>query len=457
MAEFSDDSDDIPLSKFAKKSTGVNTNEIHPIKENYCNQNKDLDARSSASSMSVFDDDEADPTYGFCEVRKCKKEVFSACHRCNILLCWPHFSCNDSCSDHSVKKTVIDEQGDNVVASENVSNANNNNNNIVKHPEQFLVEGASPEHEVIRLKKNKQKVAKKLRDSGKEYISPATKKLVAARYLKERCNSENCRKKGKTCHEFTEDDRRQIFDEYYSLQTLTNQREFLVRHMKRQVPKRRTTVDKSRRNYSVYYYFTKNSTLSPVCKKFFLHTLDISERATRTALCKVNENGVLEKEKRGGRQRSQDALEKEKQIRDKIAQHIDRFPRIESHYCRAKTTKQYLHSDLSLQKMYDMFLKELEESYSDTKPSLSTYRNIFKSKHLSFYRPKKDLCTLCIMYKQGDDKIKEELRERFSKHTAEKNKVREIKQVWKEKAIENDSILCGVFDLQQVFILLFSL
>ena len=34
--------------------------------------------------------------------------------------------------------------------------------------------------------------------------------------------------------------------------------------------------------------------------------------------------------------------------------HIDSFPVIESHYCRAKTNKKYLEAGLSIQKMYDI-------------------------------------------------------------------------------------------------------
>nr|CAI5853255.1 unnamed protein product [Callosobruchus analis] len=51
---------------------------------------------------------------------------------------------------------------------------------------------------------------------------------------------------------------------------------------------------------------------------------------------------------------------------------------------------QSLRSDLSISKMYLMFLDELEPNAK--KPCLSLYRLFFKSMNLSFHRPRKDQC-----------------------------------------------------------------
>lgn len=95
-----------------------------------------------------------------------------------------------------------------------------------------------------------------------------------------------------------------------------------------------------------------------MCKKLFLNTLCVSEKVFCTSLSKVKESGVLEKEKRGGRPKALQA--KEKPVRDAITAHITRFPRVELHYCRASDSKEYLHPDLSLYKMYQCSTKKIK-------------------------------------------------------------------------------------------------
>ena len=82
----------------------------------------------------------------------------------------------------------------------------------------------------------------------------------------------------------------------------------------------------------------------------FLRTLGISERQMRTVV-RNNQFGTFDSEKRGGRQ----TVEEDEQLRDEVKQHINLFPRMESHYCRASSNVQYLSSDLNYQIMYDMY------------------------------------------------------------------------------------------------------
>ncbi|CAH2019609.1 unnamed protein product [Acanthoscelides obtectus] len=185
--------------------------------------------------------------------------------------------------------------------------------------------------------------------------------------------------------------------------------------------KRKTTNKESRRQQSVVYTLTSLSgERKVVCKKIFLNTLSISERTARTALSKVKECGILEADKRGGRQRKYDEKKREEFIRKDISEHIDRFPRVESHYCRASIIKMYLHPDLNLRKMHAMYLDELEKVGRVEKPSFHTYRRVFKAKNLSFHSPKKDQCSLCVSYREGDDTVKHKLKARYDLHIAEK-------------------------------------
>lgn len=154
-----------------------------------------------------------------------------------------------------------------------------------------------------------------------------------------------------------------------------------------------------------------------MCKKLFLNTLCVSEKVVRTSLSKVKESGVLETEKRGGRLKALQV--KDKTVRDAITAHITRFPRVESQYCRASTSKEYLHPDLSLYKMVSMFNEENKGSMTT---SYYTYSEIFKSLNLGFHHPKKDQCGLFNAYRSGDQNKKSELEERYQVHITGKKR-----------------------------------
>lgn len=94
---------------------------------------------------------------------------------------------------------------------------------------------------------------------------------------------------------------------------------------------------------------------------------------------------IVETEKRGGR-KSEKVKDRDKRICAAIEYHIERFPRVESHSCRYNSSREYLHPELSLPKMYAIFVSEWP---TDDKSSFSTYTRVLKTKNLSFFTPKK--------------------------------------------------------------------
>ncbi|GFO02042.1 DNA repair protein rhp54 [Plakobranchus ocellatus] len=130
-----------------------------------------------------------------------------------------------------------------------------------------------------------------------------------------------------------------------------------------------------------------------VCRHMFLSTLGVTERQIRTALKKRKRDGQIVMEGRGGRREAEKVEDEEK--RQSILDHINKFPRMESHYCRANTKNEFLAPELNLTTMYNMYVSEM--AADKKKPaSRSLYNNIFKSLGLKFFALKKDACGICL-------------------------------------------------------------
>ena len=251
--------------------------------------------------------------------------------------------------------------------------------------------------------------------------------------------------KGLGCAIVTEEKRHEINRTYYSLGSLPEQRQWVSRHVKSMEPN--TTRTDSRKTRTMEYYLpTFSGDVVRVCRQMFLGTVNIAERQVRTALEKITRDGHLEPENRGGRRKMQ--KQRDEQVRQLVKAHIDRFPRTESHYCRADTTCQYLSSELYLTKMHHMYL---DEHSSEDAISFSFYCRVFNRMNLKFTRPKKDLCGICEGFRNGTDEEKATLRQEYERHIKEKVTVRGIKQALKEE--NNEKRLVASFDLEQVIFL----
>ena len=332
---------------------------------------------SESTIVSDYDSDK-DPEFetGICEIRRCKDEVWAACHKCEILLCNDHFLEEvSSCRQHGKttrkrkrkRKTKLQTPEVSEITTDLVQEKESgtvvveqSQHNVFQKqsPEEYIVEGSGKEVRIEKRPKiNKQKDAKKKRQLGKEYTSVKTKKVVPAKKIKPRCNGDTCAKQKKKCSTVTDEHRHDIFDSYHAMGDIHVQREFIVKHVKISEVKRKYCVEKeSRRNKSLHYGLMIEGSLVPVCKKFFLNTLGISEQIVKTSFAKVTATGTVEKDKRGGMQ-SQKEIERSAFMRQAISDHIDKFPRVESHYCREKSTREYLSPELTRRLMYNMFIQ----------------------------------------------------------------------------------------------------
>lgn len=322
-------------------------------------------------------------------------------------------------------------------------------NDNEKTPEEFVCDGAPRERSTNRKKRSKgsfKKLNHQHRLHGAGYIQYNTSNLGPPKSNGIRCLG-NCHKIGKKCDMVSDTDRREIFKGYYALLDVRDQRQFICRHVLSEPKKEFRVGAESQRGDTNNYFFTVRGKRLQVCKTFFLQTLAISTKVVRTALEKISEFGMLEPEKRGGRVEINQ--HRDEVIRQLVNAHIDRFPRIESHYCRLYTDREYLSSDLSLSCMHRMYCNE--QAGGSTSVSYSFYCKIFKEKQLSFNHPKKDQCTLCNSYRTGDEATKKRLQSAYDLHITEKNAIREIKKNAKKSPLTHHILSVQYMILNKFF------
>jgi len=102
------------------------------------------------------------------------------------------------------------------------------------------------------------------------------------------------------------------------------------------------------------YEFMVDGKMIRVCKTFFMHTLAITDRMTLSTMSKLTTDGRLLTESRI----CPDARRVAVSIRDDIRSHTVKFPTVPSHYCRKNSNREYLSPDLSLSKMYDLYVDD---------------------------------------------------------------------------------------------------
>ena len=178
----------------------------------------------------------------------------------------------------------------------------------------------------------KANIRKKARTEGKEYITKKGK-TVQNRSVKPQ-NCEKCRFKCNT--KFTEDEREQIFQTYYALETYERQRSFICDMILKVTPARKTTGRKSK---SLQYYLAIGGRRERVCQNFFLKTLDIGRKTVSYTIERKIHGTFGGKDRRGRHEPSSKVTEDRIKF---VREHINSFPRMDSHYTRKNTSKQYL-------------------------------------------------------------------------------------------------------------------
>lgn len=141
-------------------TTDVNCNNISPVhKVDVVLPQNNYEVNESGSAEEYYDSD-ADPAFVTCEVKLCKQEVFAACPRCEILVCFEHLNEDiTNCRDHGKTKEILTMATD--------------EDEILPPllPESFELDGADREENIVKKSRtNKKKILKLQRNLGKDSL-----------------------------------------------------------------------------------------------------------------------------------------------------------------------------------------------------------------------------------------------------------------------------------------------
>ncbi|XP_012560119.1 uncharacterized protein LOC105846187 [Hydra vulgaris] len=269
----------------------------------------------------------------------------------------------------------------------------------------------------------KQSVRKIQRQSGKAYKNTNGEQMPK-RSIVALKSCRNCKFKCST--NISEIERQIIFDNFWTLDD-DGKKHFYSKTTENLEKKRCQTAagDNSRRKTSYYYSFFVSNTQYRVCKSYYLSTLNISSHRV-FYFHKFNKSLTTGTplQSKSGKHVKKRLLEESKQV---VRDHINLFPKIDAHYSRKKTHKEYMEGSLNIGRMYDLYKIYCDENVSPPAKE-HMYRYIFNHKfNIEFQKPKKDLCDTCYEYRNIINASNEQT-DSYNKHIKSRNDTKTDRQ-----------------------------
>lgn len=166
------------------------------------------------------------------------------------------------------------------------------------------------------------------------------------------CNN-NCKFK---CHQnVSAEARKTIFNHFWSLDELRKSHFYSANTQIIIKKTKRTKSIVSRRHFSFAYYLHVQNVPIRVCKQFFPNTLDISQRRISYFYEHFQTTSCVPTPRKQGKHTKKVISQC---IKDGVREHIDSIPAVDSHYCRANSTCKYFESELSISRLYELYLKK---------------------------------------------------------------------------------------------------
>lgn len=279
-------------------------------------------------------------------------------------------------------------------------------------------------------------------NDGTAYVNPKTKKTHSrVRSVQPSKCTEDCFYE---CHKIPPEKRQNAFDNFWKL-SAEMKKMFYLKTTKC-LPKKKNKKQVTRRKNTYQYFVVINGKERQVCRSFYLTTFDITERRVHYAHEQKNTCGTPTppRKKIAKNKTSEEDM-------DFIRNHINSFPKIESHYRRAETSKQYLESNLNMARMYSLYCEKCEDEGRKS-ASETVYRKVFNTEfNLSFHTPKNDRCDLCEEFdvaRRNGTTVSDEKRAIFENHKRSKAETKVERDM---DRLLTKPVLC--FDLENVFAL----
>lgn len=157
--------------------------------------------------------------------------------------------------------------------------------------------------------------------------------------------------------------------------------------------------------------------------------MDINDRPIRTAIEKLN-GAVLRDDQRG---KHDNHAKMNPEVLKGIKEHIDSIPRIESHYLRAHSTRQYICGSKTIADIHRDYVLGCERQNIEPTNYTAFYRVFNDCYNISFFVAKTDKRTDCLIFSNSSEAEKAQLKEQHDDHFKEKE------LAWKEKDTDRDS------------------
>lgn len=249
---------------------------------------------------------------------------------------------------------------------------------------------------------------------------------------------------------FPEVVRQDIHEMYWGLGTFQRQRDWLLSCIREVgIKRRRQEAETSRRQASYKYVIPWENVEHQVCQKFLLQTLDISQMTLRYTKNNAISCRVSKSDQRG---RHEPANKTSLELKKHAIDFISTLPAVPSHYCRVKTSRNYLPSEFrNMSRLYQIFKSDQINNGKNIQVSFKVFTEIFKKEfNIGFHVPKKDKCGMCESRKEKDYEETDQSRQEYEKHLRLKDICKEEFLTNQKKGVDDKGFLCVSFDLQKV-------
>ena len=156
-------------------------------------------------------------------------------------------------------------------------------------------------------------------------------------------------------------EQRGIIFQHFGKLSDDEKRLFFSKTVTRYIKKRSRVKGTSRRKFSYTYRLFVDKQSVRVCKEFYISTLDISQRRISYFFENMRQDttGIPRTSTRGQHKGNRKYFDEHCKF---VVDHINSYPKVESHYCRSSSNRQYLEAGLSVNKMYEMHQDKCDEA-----------------------------------------------------------------------------------------------